>query len=251
MTDPNRTNAEPPAVELAKVNFSYNGLPVLENVTFTIPQKQLTYIVGPNGGGKTTLLKLILGLLKPDSGEIRVFGKPPEETRSLVGYAPQQMNFDPLFPVTALDVVLMGRLRVRGGGRFSREDRRYAREALQALGVADLADRPFAELSGGQRQRVLIARSLSDRPRLLLLDEPTANVDAHTEDKLLETITNLAREMTILMVSHDLTFTARNVKTVLCVNRQVQEHPTGDITRDAIRKLYDHEMRLIRHDIKR
>jgi zinc transport system ATP-binding protein len=238
------------AIQLREVNFSYNGSPVLEDVNFEVGQRQLVYMVGPNGGGKTTLLKLIMGLLQPVKGQVRVFGQSPEKARSRIGYAPQYLQFDPRFPVTVMDIVLMGRLGAKFGGRYSASDRDAAMEALEVLEVSDLARRSFSELSGGLRQRVLIARSLSDDPDLLLLDEPTANVDSHTEDKLLDIIRQLSDHMTILMVSHDLGFVAGSVKNVICVNRQVMVHPTGDITGDAVRQLFDREMRIIRHDIK-
>lgn len=238
------------AIQLRNVNFLYNGSQVLEDVNFEVGQRQLVYMVGPNGGGKTTLLKLIMGLLQPATGQVRVFDQIPEKARSRIGYAPQYLQFDPRFPVTVMDIVLMGRLGVKFGGKYSARDRDAAMQALEVLEVSDLARRSFSELSGGLRQRVLIARSLSDDPDLLLLDEPTANVDSHTEDRLLDIIRQLSDRMTILMVSHDLGFVAESVKSVICVNRQVMVHPTGDITGDAVRQLFDREMRIIRHDIK-
>ncbi|MBU0518291.1 ABC transporter ATP-binding protein [bacterium] len=236
-------------VRFEAVSFSYHGQTVLENVTFTVDKQQMTYVVGPNGGGKTTLLKLIMGLLQPDSGTVRIFGKPPEKVRTRIGYAPQHLRFDPKFPVTVLDVVMMGRLQSGFFNRPSSSDKKAALAALDELGVADLARKAFSDLSGGQRQRILIARSLGDNPDLLLLDEPTANVDAHTGDKLLKTIRDLSERMTILMVSHDLGFVTDNVRSVICVNRRVHLHPTENVTSDSIRKLYDQEMRIIRHDI--
>ena len=237
------------AIQVNDVIFSYNGSKVLEDVNFDVGQKQLVYMVGPNGGGKTTLLKLIMGLLQPTSGRIKVFGQSPERVRSRIGYAPQYMQFDPHFPVTVMDIVLMGRLGTKFGGKYTSRDRDAAMAALEVLEVSDLASRSFSELSGGLRQRVLIARSLSDDPDLLLLDEPTANVDSHTEDRLLDIISKLSDRMTILMVSHELGFVAESVKSVICVNRQVMVHPSGDITRDAVRHPFHREMRIIRHDI--
>lgn len=240
---------ETPVVQFEDVTFSYGALPVLQNVTFSVQQGELTYIVGPNGGGKTTLLRLILGLLKPARGRVRVFGEAPERVRHRIGYTPQHMQFDPQFPVTVRDVVLMGRLNGPAGGPYAEPDRRAALAAMERLEVRDLADRPFSALSTGQRQRALVARSLATEPELLLLDEPTSNVDVHTEDRLLGIIGELTGQYTILLVSHDLSFVSDRIKSVICVNRQVRLHPTSDITGDAVRNIYQREMRLIRHDL--
>ena len=149
---------------------------MLENVDFTVDKRQMIYIVGPNGGGKTTLLKLVMGLIQPEKGRVLVFGNPPDKVRSSLGYAPQHMQFDPHFPVTVTDIVLMGRLGTGIGGRYSKKDREAAMGALHTLEVDDLAKRSFSELSGGQRQRVLIARSLCDDPDLLLGASPRATL---------------------------------------------------------------------------
>lgn len=238
-----------PVIYFENVNFSYDGVPVLLEVNFSVRERELVYIVGPNGGGKTTLLKLIAGLLKPDTGVIRIFNDTSERSRRRIGYAPQQMHFDPLFPISVLDVVLMGRLGGRAGGRFSEIDRKAALEAMEKLEISDLAHQQFAELSGGQRQRALIARSIASGPELLLLDEPTSNVDPHTEDRLWNLINELNQRLTILLVSHELSFVSRGIKNVLCVNRYVRLHPTSDISGDAVRSLYEKDLRLIRHDL--
>ena len=241
--------SDSPVVTFKDVSFSYGVVPVLQEVSFTVEAGDLMYIVGPNGGGKTTLLKLLLGLIKPNSGEICVFGDSPELARPRIGYTPQHIHYDPKFPVTALEIVLMGRLGSKWGGLYSKNDKRTALEALDKIGLADLSDRLFADLSGGQRQRVLIARSLASDPDLLLLDEPTANIDAPTEDRLSEIIRDLNSRMTILMVSHDLGFASQTVKNVLCVNHRVVVHPTSDITDEAILNIYGTDVRLMRHDL--
>jgi len=238
-----------PVISFDNVNFSYNSTTVLQDVNFTIETNELVYIVGPNGGGKTTLLKLILGLLQPDSGRISVLGKASHKARKKVGYTPQHSHFDPHFPITTMEIVLMGRLGSSWSGQYSKTDRKIATEAINEMGLAESTESSFASLSGGQRQRVLIARALASKPELLLLDEPTANVDVEGEARLTEIIQNLSQRMTILMVSHDLRFASDIVRSVICVNRHVAVHPTTEITDETIRSMYGENIRLIRHDL--
>jgi len=234
-------------VSFEGVDFSYDGLPVVQGVNFTIAQRELVSIVGPNGGGKTTLIKLMLGLLSPSAGRVTVFGKPPQQVRHRIGYLPQYVHYDPQFPVTVRDVVLMGRVENHLGGPYSRNDKRVAMKVLEQVQLADLAYRRFDALSGGQRQRVLIARALASEPELLLLDEPTANVDVLVEGKLYELLRGLKPRMTIVVVSHDLGFVSEIVENVICVNRRVQVHPTSEITGRVIQQLYGEELRMVRH----
>jgi zinc transport system ATP-binding protein len=243
--------ASRPVIELRNVCFAYNGVPVLQDVNLSIDEFQSVCIVGPNGGGKTTLLKLILGLLQPNSGEIRIFGQPPRAVRLRMGYMPQYVQHDPQFPVTVQDIVLMGRLG-RGGlrglfGWYGPDDRRAARDALEQVGMEDLMRRPFSALSGGQRQRVIIARALCCQPELMLLDEPTANVDTLVEARLFEVLREINRRMTVLVVSHDLGFVSNLVESVICVNRQAVMHPTSELTNELIHDMYGGDVRIVRH----
>jgi zinc transport system ATP-binding protein len=239
-------------VSLRDVTFSYGGSPALENVSLSVADREAVCIVGPNGGGKTTLVKLILGLLSPQRGEVRVFGLPPQQARLRIGYMPQHVQHDSQFPVTVMDIVLMGRLGkgTLGGvmGWPNRADRRAAKEALAQVDMEEFWRRPFAALSGGQRQRVLIARALCCKPDLLLLDEPTSNVDSLVESRLLDLLRELNRQMTILMVSHDLGFVSGLVESVICVNRRVVVHRTSEMTGKAINDIYGAEVRMVRHD---
>jgi zinc transport system ATP-binding protein len=227
---------------------SYSSVPVLENVNLSIEQGQFLSIIGPNGGGKTTLLKLILGLLKPDIGEIKVFGKTPEHVRHRVGYIPQFQFYDPQFPVTVVDVVLMGRLGNRWGF-FSTRDREKALSSLNTVGLEHIAERSFTQLSGGQRQRVLIARALASEPEMLILDEPAASVDASSRVRLTNILQQLNEDMTILLTTHDVGFVTNVVNGVVCVNRRVVFHPTDKIDGTIIKETYGTEMNLVRHDI--
>jgi len=237
------------AIEVRDVTFAYSGPPVLAGVTLCIQPRDFVAIVGPNGGGKSTLLKLMLGLLTPDSGTVRLLGVEPAHARRRIGYMPQFAQLDPRFPVTVMDIVLMGRL--HGGlqfGPYSAGDRRVAREALRDVGLDDLRNRSIQSLSGGQRQRVLIARALACEPEILMLDEPSANLDVRIEEQLYDLLRTLNRRLTILLVSHDVGFVSQYVQRVVCVNRTLQSHITSDVTGEVIRQLYGHDVRMVHHD---
>jgi len=239
-----------PAVETRALSFGYDERLVLERVDLRIDAGDFVSIIGPNGGGKTTLLRLRLGLLAPNRGEIRVLGRSPEQARKRIGYMPQYVQLDASFPVTALDVVLMGRLRKAFPlGPFGRDDRGAAARALADVRVADLADRPFFALSGGQRQRVLIARALACDPEILLLDEPTASLDPRVQDELYDLLRELNQRMTVVLVSHDVGTVSRHVRTVVCVNRNVEVHPSSAIHGELARLLFHgaEGMQLVRH----
>lgn len=237
----------PPAVVTCEnLTFRYAGQPVLEGVSFSIREGESLCVIGPNGGGKSTLLKLMLGLLEPEAGRLEIFGLPPVKARTRMGYVPQAARFDPLFPITAFDIVLMGRLDHLAVGRFSRSCRKRALEALEEVGMAGQARQPFANLSGGQRQRVLIARALATEPDLLLLDEPTANIDLSVEAQFLETIAHLRERIAILLVTHDLDLAPVLGSSILCVHHWVHRH-TLPLSGDLIREIYSSSQRLT-HD---
>lgn len=236
-------------IELEDVWFAYNGSFVLEDVNLLVNEQDFLSIVGPNAGGKTTILRLILGLIKPTRGSVKVFGDSPVKARPRIGYMPQHTSLDPLFPVSVLDVVLMGRLGTgMHFGFHTNEDREAAAEALRKVELYDIRNRPFSELSGGQSQRVLIARALVSGPELLLLDEPTANVDIAVETELYDLLDQLNKKMTIVLVTHDLGFVSRYVKNVACVNRRVVGHPTCEISGEMINEIYGSDVHIIRHD---
>lgn len=250
-THPTSVNYQPcPAIEVDDISFSYGGPLVLEDVTFQIPRGDFASLVGPNGGGKTTLVKIILGLLSPASGSIRIFGEPPREGRKRVGYIPQRPHFDPLFLVSVLEVVSMGRIQKGLPWGFLRHrEKQQSITCLDEVGLADAAGMSFSALSGGQQQRVLIARALACNPDILLLDEPTSNLDIHMEEAFYELLVHLNQRMTVVLVSHDLGFVSRFVKTVVCVKQKVMVHPTSEIDSDVIREMYGGEIRVIRHDV--
>lgn len=238
-----------PVVTFRNVSFSYQRRLVLENVSFQIPDRSFTTIVGPNGGGKTTLIKLMLGLLRPLTGTIRVLGGDPMAVRDRIGYMPQHAHYDVMFPVRVLDVVLMGTLKKGMRHFFGTAHRREkALAALEEVGIRDLWNRPFAALSGGQQRRVLIARSLVSDPDLLLMDEPTANVDKATEAGFYDLLAHFSHRITVILVTHDLGFVSRYVDHVVCVNKRVAIHPTSEITGEIIQEMYGRDLRMVRHD---
>jgi zinc transport system ATP-binding protein len=240
--------ASEPVIVVRDLDFSYDHVPVLEKVNLRIEPRDSICLVGPNGGGKTTLLKLILGLLEPQQGSVEVLGRPPAEVRLRLGYVPQYAHYDPLFPVTVLDVVLMGRISRHPLGWYNAADHRAAREALALMKLDDLANRLFAAISGGQRQRALIARALACEAEILILDEPTANIDVNAESSLFALLKELNQTRTIMVVTHDVGFASSFFQRIACVNRQVVTHPVSELSGQMIQELYGGDVTMIRHD---
>ena len=236
------------AITLQDVSFSYGTVQVLENVCFEVDPLDSVCIVGPNGGGKTTLIKLILGLLHPNQGTIRIYGEKPEDECRRIGYVPQYTQYDASFPISVRQVVSMGRLGHSLTGRYSDNDRAFVAAALGDVRLDELADRPFASLSGGQRQRALIARALAAGGDILILDEPTANIDHESEQLFFELLGRLNKKMTVLMVTHEVGFASTFFKRIICVNKQVYIHPTSELTGELIKNMYGGDLQMIRHD---
>ncbi len=222
-----------PIIEINDVDFSFEMETVLKDVNLCIPHGDFVAIIGPNGSGKTTLLKLILGLLTPKKGSILIDGKPPQKASRSIGYVPQNVHVNRSFPVTALDVVLMGMI-----NNYSRPDRSQAMTALARMEMEGYAYRKIGTLSGGQRQRVFIARALVSGPKLLLLDEPTASIDAKGQADFYRLLKVLNNEITILLVSHDLLLISHYVKSVACVNKQLYYHSQAEITGEMLEHMY-------------
>jgi zinc transport system ATP-binding protein len=234
-------------IAVQDVCFAYGGQEVLHNVSFEVPACAFVAVVGPNGGGKTTLLKLLLGELTPRFGTMRVLDGEPALVRQRIGYVPQALRFDPGFPVSVRDVVLMGRVNWRSIGPYRAEDRRAAGAALARVGMGTYERRPFADLSGGERQRVLIAQSLLCAPELLLLDEPTASVDPVAASQLHALFHELKSDRTIVMVSHNLSVVTGHATHVLCVNRTAEMQELAEVATGTVRLAAGGDLALLQH----
>ena len=237
-----------PAVELRDVWYAFDGVPALEAVDLRVEVGDYLAILGPNGGGKTTLLRVILGLIAPQRGSVRVLGGSPREARGRVGYVPQHARFDPDFPIQVRDVVRMGRLRRdRMMRRFSGADQRAVDAALATLEIEPLADRAVGALSGGQLQRVLIARAIAVEPELLLLDEPTASLDERGGSDFWSLLRRLSQTMTVMMISHDIGAISRHVRSVACLNVRLHGHPSPELRPEVLEATYGCPVDLIAH----
>ncbi len=225
------------AIDVTELFFSYSETSVLEDVSFSVEEKEFVAIFGPNGGGKTTLLQLLMGFLKPARGKIHLFGKAPKLIRQCIGWVPQNFHFDRHFPISVQEVVLGGRLSL-GGWRYTSADRKAVKASLERVGMEKTLHAPFASLSGGQQQRVLIARALVSNPSLLLLDEPTSGVDHVAEKEIYALLGELRKEMTILMVTHDLNRAVESVDRLICVQKSVTQMPKEKVCEHFALGLY-------------
>jgi len=216
-------------IEITELSFAYESDMILEEINLTVEERDFLAIIGPNGGGKSTLLKLILGLLKPKSGSVEIYGKRPSKALSLIGYVPQNTNVNTDFPIKVIEVVLMGHV---GGKRplwgYGEEERSCAMGALAEVGMAAYADRKIGDLSGGQRQRVMIARALCAHPQILLLDEPTASIDIQGQKEIYELLKKLNATMTIIVVSHDISVILGYATKAAHINKRLSYHDISD-----------------------
>lgn len=234
-------------IKAEKVSFKYEeGAWILKDVSLEIADKDFFALIGPNGGGKTTLLKLILGLLKPQQGSVEVLGSKPVQATSQLGYVPQFASHVQDFPITVRQLVAQGRLN-RGHHNFwlSRTDRQQIEDALKATSIQDLAERPVAQLSGGQKQRVLIARALATEPKILLLDEPTAHVDGPSELQVFDLLAELRQRMTLVVVSHDLSVVSRYANKAACVNQSLHLHPLEQLNTANLQATYPYTVQTV------
>jgi zinc transport system ATP-binding protein len=234
-------------IEFKNVTFSYNHVPTLENINLNIENSDFLAVIGPNGGGKTTLLKLILGILKPTHGQISVLNQ-KAGSQNIIGYVPQYSEFDKSFPIKVREVVLSSLVQRKSFLPWhSGKDIVKADEMLDMFGVAKYAKENFHNLSGGQKQRVLMARALISDPQILILDEPTASVDHSVEQDIFEHLKKINNEITIVMVTHDLGFVSSYVNKVACLNRKICVHNTSEVTQEVIFDMYKHSVQMIHH----
>ncbi|NLA32134.1 MAG: ABC transporter ATP-binding protein [Methanomicrobiales archaeon] len=240
-----------PVIEVDDVWVRLRGQTLLEGVSLAIYPDDFYAIIGPNGGGKTTLLRVILGLLPPYRGEVRINGSRDPAMRKDLGYVPQFRTFDFQYPITVREMILSGRLGhiTRRPRRYGREDHARTDEILDMMQIADLADRQIQNLSGGEQQRAIIARALVGDPKVLLLDEPTVYVDAPTAVQFYEILDRLQDRMAVVLVTHDVGVLPGRVTRVACLNRRLYTHDTADITPDMIEDAYHCPVDLIAHGV--
>jgi zinc transport system ATP-binding protein len=235
-------------VKLKDIRVSYGDIPVLEDISFSVLRHDFLGIIGPNGGGKSTLMKLLIGLVKPLSGSVTVFSKPPEQVRNRIGYVAQRPVFDRDFPASVRDVVLMGCYGRTGLFHpYSKIDKAAAEKALVRVGMQAYCNKQIGKLSGGQQQRVFMARALVSEPELLLLDEPTASIDPTMQTEFYEMLAKLKNELTIVMVSHDIGAVSIYVDKLACLNRKLYYHGSKEISREILEATYQCPIQLIAH----
>ena len=239
-----------PVITLKNVWVGYESTPVLEDINLEITSGDFIGLIGPNGGGKTTLLKSLIGLIEPMRGEITVMGKSPKIGRCHIGYVPQMVAFDKDFPISVWDVVSMGRLGCQGIlSKMQPGDKTIITTALEQVGVLDLRSRAIGDLSVGQRQRVYIARALATQPQILLLDEPTASVDPQATQNIYDLLHDLNQTITIVMVSHNMDAVSSHVKSIGCINRRLYYHGNKEITSEMVNAIYNCPIDLIAHGV--
>ena len=216
-------------IKIRNLNFSYDKQVVLEGINLDYSSDEFLAIIGPNGGGKSTLLKLILGLLKPQSGEIKLFGKAPSEVSKFIGYVPQNFLSNQSFPMMVLEVVLMGLIDKKIFGFYSKDEKALALSALEKVGMSEFANARIGELSGGQRQRVYIARALCANAKVLILDEPTASIDTKGQAEIYEILKGInANGVGVVLVSHDLNIVLNYATKIAYVSKNLHIHKTHE-----------------------
>lgn len=237
-----------PVINLENIHVSYGNIPVLDGITLSVERNDFLGIIGPNGGGKTTLLKVILGLIKPDQGRVTVLGKEPRHSRNKIGYIPQHNLFDAEFPIDVQNVVMMGRFGRTGLVRkYGKEDVKETYAALEKVDMLKYKDTQIGKLSGGEQQRVFIARALVSDPEILLLDEPTSNVDAASQTYFYELLRDLKDRMAIVIVTHDIGAISIYVEKIACLNQQLYYHGSKEISQEILEATYKCPVQMIAH----
>ncbi len=238
-------------IKIENLSVAYENTLALEDISFTVQEGDFLGIIGPNGGGKSTLLKSILNLIPIKKGTIEIMGKPVQKAGSLIGYVPQFSTVDKKFPISVFETVLAGRLKkgFKLFKKYSEEDKKITLEKLEEVGISHLANRQISELSGGEFQRMLIARALCINPKILLLDEPTASVDPNSREKIYHLLSEINKHMTIILVTHDLFAISSAVKSLACLNRKLVHHGEPELNEVIVKQLYGCPVDLIAHGV--
>ena len=238
-------------IQIENLSVHYGNAKAISNINMNVAEGEFLGIIGPNGGGKTTLLKAILGLIPVTTGEIKIFDQPPEKNKTSIGYVPQFADMDRQFPISVIEVLLTARLKqgLSPFKRYSKKDKEIAYQQLEKVGIEYLAKRQISELSVGEFQRLLIARALTVKPGLLLLDEPTASVDASSREKIYHLLKELNKEMTIILVTHDLLAVSSEVRSLACMNEKLVYHGEPELNEDIVKQLYGCPIDLIAHGV--
>lgn len=236
-------------IRVRELSVRYGGICALCNVSLSVRQGDFLGVIGPNGGGKTTLLRAILGLVKPSAGSISLGGNSVPATDLRIGYVPQYSRLDRNFPIKVFDVILMGmmdksRLLFH---RYTEKEKEMTLRIMEQLDITGLRERQFGQLSGGQMQKTLIARTLLQKPDILLLDEPTASMDAISRTRIYDILRDLNKEMTIVAVTHDMSFVSSHVKTIACLNQKLYYHGEPALDETLVQQAYGCPIDLLAH----
>ncbi len=239
------------AVEINNLNVQYNNIPALLDINLSVAENDFLAVIGPNGGGKSTLIKAILGIIEPQCGTIKIFGQTPEKYYSPIGYVPQFSNFSRNFPIRVIDVIMTGRLsgKINLFHRYTGKDYKIAENLMRKLDIIHLKHRQIGQISGGQLQKVLLARALATEPKLLLLDEPTASVDTDSKTQIYEFLKDMNRFMTFILVTHDTAAISSYIKNIACLNKELYYHGELELDNDIIQKTFGCPVDLIAHGV--
>ena len=235
-----------PIIEIKNLSAGYDGRTVLHDVNLSIYERDFLGIIGPNGGGKTTLIKCILGLLKPTGGEIRF--NVPEKNQFFLGYLPQYSTIDRKFPISVEEVILSG-LSIQKSltSRFTPEQKEKGKQIISRMGLEGLEHRSIGQLSGGQLQRALLGRAIISDPAVLILDEPSTYIDKRFEARLYELLAEINKECAIILVSHDIGTVLQQVKSIACVNETLDYHPDTGVTTEWLERNFNCPIELLGH----
>lgn len=239
------------AIEIENLSVFYNDVCALDNINLTVFEKDFLGIIGPNGGGKSTLLKVILGLIKQSFGSVKIYGHSSASSVVPIGYVPQFSSFDRNYPINVQDTVLTGCMFNRNPFflKITDKDKMITKNMLEKLGIYELRKRQIGNLSGGQLQRVLIARALVSNPKILFLDEPTSSIDTNAQNEILGLLKELNKTMTIVMVTHDMGAISSNVQSLACLNTRLYYHGNPELDKNVIEHLYGCSIDLLAHGV--